>query len=101
MPVTGDRLVDTAMLSNLGSMDEPPTFGPGVGATVEAWFSPPARMPLGLTVGAVTVGGRLHLSFRYRRRLFDAHAAGRFADRFVAELTGLLDLVEGTTTLAA
>jgi NRPS condensation-like uncharacterized protein len=98
IPVTGDRLVDTAMLSNLGPMDQPPSFGPGVGRAVEAWFSPPARMPLGLTVGAVTLGGRLHLSFRYRRRLFDDHAAGRFADRFVAELT---QLVDGVTALAS
>ena len=29
IPLTGDRLVDTAMLSNLGPMDQPPSFGPG------------------------------------------------------------------------
>ena len=91
MPVTGDRLVDTAMLSNLGPLPEPPSFGPDAGDTVDVWFSPPGRMPLGLTVGALTVGGRLHLAFRYRHRLFDADAARRFADRYLAELDRFLE----------
>ena len=86
MPLTGNRLVDTAMLSNIGQVVEPPSFGPDAGRTVDVWFSPPGRMPLGLTLGAVTVDGRLHLSFRYRHRLFGPAAARAFADRYVAEL---------------
>ncbi len=86
LPLTGNRLVDTAMLSNLGKLDELPSFGPDAGSTVEVWFSPPARMPLGLAIGAVTADGRLHLAFRYRHRLFDADAARRFADGYLAEL---------------
>jgi NRPS condensation-like uncharacterized protein len=85
LPLTGNRLVDTAMLSNLGEL-EPPSFGPDAGSTVEVWFSPPARMPLGLAIGALTAAGRLHLAFRYRHRLFDADAARRFADTYLAEL---------------
>lgn len=91
LPLGGNRLVDTAMLSNLGLVADAPSFGADAGPTVEAWFSPPARMPLGLTVGAVTVDGRLHLSFRYRHRLFDARAAGLFADGFLAQLTAIVD----------
>lgn len=87
----GDRLVDTAMLSNLGRLRDPPSFGPEAGRTIEAWFSPPARMPLGLSVGALTIEDRLHLAFRYRHRQFHAPAAGHFADTFVAELVGLID----------
>jgi len=86
MPLTGNRLVDTAMLSNIGHVAEPPSFGPDAGRTVDLWFSPPGRMPLGLTLGVVTVGGRLHLSFRYRHRLFGPDAARQFVDRYVAEL---------------
>lgn len=86
LPLTGNRLVDTSMLSNLGKLDEPPSFGPDAGSTVEVWFSPPARMPLGLAIGAVTAAGRLHLAFRYRHRQFDADAARRFADGYLAEL---------------
>jgi NRPS condensation-like uncharacterized protein len=91
LPLGGNRLVDTAMLSNLGRLGDPPSFGPEAGPTVEAWFSPPARMPLGLAVGAVTVEERLHLVFRYRRRQFDAQAAAVFADTFVAQLLDLVD----------
>ncbi|MEA2932249.1 MAG: hypothetical protein QOI56_1034 [Actinomycetota bacterium] len=86
MPLTGNRLVDTAMLSNLGQLADPPSFGADAGEVTEVWFSPPARMPLGLSVGAVTANGRLHLVFRYRHRLFDDRSAARFADRYLAEL---------------
>ncbi len=86
MPLTGNRLVDTAMLSNIGHIPDPPSFGSDGGRTVDVWFSPPGRMPLGLTVGAVTVDKRLHLSFRYRHRLFGPDAARGFADRYLAEL---------------
>jgi len=91
LPLTGNRLVDTAMLCDLGNLAQPLSFGPDAGDTVEVWFSPPARMPLGLAVGGVTAGGRLHLSFRYRRRLLDGEATGRLVDRFLSELAALLE----------
>jgi NRPS condensation-like uncharacterized protein len=87
--LTGNRLVDTAMLSNLGRMDELPSFGPDAGRTVGLLFSPPCRMPLGVAVGAVTAGGRLHLVFRHRHPLMSADAARRFADRYVSALGAL------------
>ena len=90
LPLTGNRLIDTAMVSNLGDVQEPPPFGDDAGDTVEMWFSPPARMPLGLSVGAVMLAGRLHLSFRYRHRLFGDEATQRFADGYVAELEALI-----------
>ncbi len=86
LPLTGNRLVDTAMLSNLGRVDMPPFGEAGAGQVDELWFSPPARMPLGLTIGAATVGGRLHLVLRYRNRQFDHAAAVRFADLYVRTL---------------
>jgi NRPS condensation-like uncharacterized protein len=102
LPVTGNRLIDTAMLSNMGRVSDPPSFGPPArsegppgplesGDAVELWFSPPARMPLGLSIGAVTVAGRCHLTFRYRHRLFGSDAARRFADNFRQELDGLVN----------
>ena len=93
LPLTGNRLVDTAMLCDLGRMPQPLSFGPDAGDTLEVWFSPPARMPLGMAVGATTSGDRLHLSFRYRRRLLGAEAAGRFVDQFTSELDALLEPV--------
>ncbi|HVF14163.1 MAG TPA: condensation domain-containing protein [Acidimicrobiales bacterium] len=86
MPLTGNRLVDTAMLSNLGPLTDLPSFGPDAGEVTEVWFSPPARMPLGLSIGAVTVVDRLHLVFRYRHRLFDDRSARSFAGSYLAEL---------------
>jgi NRPS condensation-like uncharacterized protein len=85
-PLTGNRLVDTALLTNLGQVDEPPSFGPEAGETTEVWFSAPSRAPLSLCVGAVTLSGRLHLVLRYPRRLFGADAARRFADCYLAQI---------------
>ena len=87
-PVTRNRLVDTALLANLGWQDEVPSFGNGAGETVHVWFSLPARAPLTLCVGVVTVAGQLHLVLRYSRRLFSDSSARRFADRFVTEIAG-------------
>ena len=85
-PLSGNRLVDTAMLSHLGRLEKPPAFGPAAGETRELWFSVPARAPLALCVGTVTLGGCLHLTFRYPRRLFSPDAARRFADCYLANL---------------
>ena len=86
MSFAGGRLADTALLSNLGRVDDPPTFGGDAGDTVAMWFSAPARMPLGLSVGAVTVAGALHLSYRYRHPQFDDDAAARFAQCHTAAI---------------
>lgn len=85
LTATGNRLVDTAILSNLGKLDAP-DFGPDAGETMECWFSAPTRMPCGLSVGAVTLNKRLHLSFRYHRSLLSDEAARRFAHRFLVDL---------------
>jgi NRPS condensation-like uncharacterized protein len=85
-PLTRHGLVDTAMLANLGPVADPPWFGPEAGETADVWFSLPARAPQALCVGAVTVGGRLHLTFRYPHRLFDREAAARFAACYVAQI---------------
>ncbi|MGI8984534.1 MAG: condensation domain-containing protein [Acidimicrobiales bacterium] len=90
--MTGNRLVDTAVLSNLGAVDtdDLPRFGREAGDVVGLWFSAPARMPCGLSLGAVTAAGALHLAFRYRYPLWGPAAAADFADRFLTEL-GVLE----------
>lgn len=85
-PALTSRFVDTALLSNLGAVDEPPSFGAGHGDTVQMAFSAPARMPLGLSIGAVTVAGRLHLAFRYRHPQFGPAAARHFAACYAEQL---------------
>ncbi len=80
-----ERVIPTAILSNLGRLDEDLDFGHELPAR-EVWFSPPTRMPMGLAVGAVTAAGRLHLVFRYRHPLFSPADVARFADRYVTAL---------------
>lgn len=91
-PLTARHQVDTALLCDLGRLDEAPSFGPGAGETAELWFSIPARSPLNLCLGAVTVGGRLHLTLRYPHRLFGADAARRFADCYLGHLRSVADV---------
>ncbi len=90
-PVTNNHMVDTAMLCNLGSLREPPCFGADAGDTVELWFSAPIRSPLSLSIGAVTIGERLHLAFRYPHRLLGPQAARRFAECYVAHVRRVAD----------
>jgi NRPS condensation-like uncharacterized protein len=80
----GPLLCDTSLLSNLGVAAEPINFGNAPATGV--WFSTSAHMPRGLSVGAVTIGGNLHLCLRYRRALFSEPAAARFGDGYAAAL---------------
>lgn len=82
-PLTGNRLVDTVLFANLGVVDDPPSFGPEAGELVEMWASVPARMPVGLSIGALTAAGQLHISLRYPRKLFGPDGARRFAECYV------------------
>jgi len=85
-PLTGNRLVDTAMLANLGWLDDPPSFGADAGETLDVWFSIPARVPRCLCIGAVTVSRQLHLVIRYPHRLFSPEAASRFGDCYLGQI---------------
>ena len=85
LPLTANHLLDSAVLSYVGRL-EAPSFGHRAGAASEVWLSTPARMPLGLSVGAATVSGRLHLTFRYPHRLFAPEAARRFAQCYLAQI---------------
>jgi len=84
-PLTRNRFVDTALFADLGWLDHPPSFGDGLDV-VDVWFSTPARTPDCLCIGAVTVAGRLHLTFRYPLRLFSQESARRFADVYLAQI---------------
>jgi len=87
--VLGQRTRRNAVLTYFGKIDrEVPDFGPDPGALVEVWGSPPTGL-LGLGLGANIFRGRLHMALRYRRSLFDEHAAGRFMDILLDRLTEL------------
>jgi NRPS condensation-like uncharacterized protein len=87
IPLTGNLVVDTAVLSNLGRLPPSPSFG-DAGAVTAVWFSPPGRMPLGASLGAATLDGRLFLTLRYRHALFDANAAADFLTMLTQVLSG-------------
>jgi arabinofuranan 3-O-arabinosyltransferase len=83
----GRRAAGTSLLSNLGNITSPPRFESLTPARM--WFSTSAHMPRGLSVGAITVEGRLQICFRYRRALLDDAAASEFAAEYAAVLTSL------------
>lgn len=71
IPLTGNVVVDTAVLSNLGKLDELP-------GVTRVGFSPPGRMPLGASFGVATLGDQMWVTLRYRHALFDAESAAKF-----------------------
>lgn len=77
IPLSGNLVVDTAVLSNLGRVQGVPTLGEA-GAVQELWFSPPGRMPLGASFGVASLEGRLFLTLRYRHAQFSPSAAAEF-----------------------
>jgi NRPS condensation-like uncharacterized protein len=82
--LAGDRFVDTAMLSNLGRIPEPPSFA--ASGSPELWFSPPCDPSCSVAIGVATSGQRLALVTRYRDDQFDADAAEEFTDLLIAQV---------------
>jgi NRPS condensation-like uncharacterized protein len=76
--LTGNRWVDTTVLSNLGRLEPIGRLDDEAGAVRSIWFSPPGRMPLGASFGAATYEDTLFLTLRYCHALFDAAAARAF-----------------------
>jgi NRPS condensation-like uncharacterized protein len=85
--LTGSRLLDTAMLSNLGRLEAVPELGGEAGSVRRVWFSPPGRMPMGASLGVATHGNQMFLSLRYRHALFDASGAAAFGALLLDVLT--------------
>lgn len=83
-----ERFADTAVLSNLGRVA--PLAGLADDIAPQLWFSPPARMPVGVAVGVLTIEASLHLVFRYSTTLLSEEAGSRFADHFKSSLDTLL-----------
>jgi hypothetical protein len=102
---TGPLICDTAMLTNLGRVPDPPDFGQA--GEITMGFSGPAQMPRGLSVGVVTAGGRMQLGIRYNRALLDDDAAARFGTTLLSTLDEITQLagtasgaIEATATTA-
>ncbi|MGN6796273.1 MAG: hypothetical protein ACTHJW_28120 [Streptosporangiaceae bacterium] len=74
--IAGPFLCDTSLVSNLGVVE---TLTFGATPATQVWFSTSAHMPRGLSLGAVTAGEALRLTFRYRRALMSGADAAEFA----------------------
>ena len=87
IPLTGDMVVDSAVLSNLGRLQGVPHLGSEAGAVRAVWFSPPGRMPLGTSLGVATLGEELFITLRYRHALLAPQAAAEFGALYRELLT--------------
>ncbi len=87
VPTLGSNHVQTSWLSNLGRLAVSPVMG-GAGRVQAIHFSPPAHMPMGVSVGVASLEDRMMLTLRYRRAVFDEAAARDFADLYRATLLG-------------
>jgi NRPS condensation-like uncharacterized protein len=80
------RLANTATLSNLGVLPAAPEGG-DAGQVMQLFFSAPAPMPGGLSLGAASMDDRLFLSLRYNKALFDAKLAHEFMGVLLREMS--------------
>jgi NRPS condensation-like uncharacterized protein len=87
-----ESVVPTTLLSNLGVMEHDLDLGRGVGPPTQVWFSPPAKMPLGLAVGAVTAIEQLHVTFRVRHPLLGRESLACFAAAYESALDTIIDV---------
>ncbi len=87
LPMVRKSLVETTWLSNLGRLAEAPDMG-DAGRVQELFFSPPAPLPMGVSLGVASVGDRLFLTLRYRKALLDQGMAEDFA-RMLREQLGV------------
>lgn len=81
LPLVRRNLVETTWLSNLGRLAEAPDMG-DAGTVKALFFSPPAPLPMGVSLGVACVGDQLFLTLRYRKALFDQDMAEQFAGMF-------------------
>jgi NRPS condensation-like uncharacterized protein len=80
----GHRLVDCAVLSNLGRVPEPtPRLGDEPG---EIWFSPPTLSMIPVGVGVVTSEGTARVVLRHLLSHLGRKAGQDFADTYVEKL---------------
>lgn len=85
LPLVRKSLVETTWLSNLGRLAEAPDMG-DAGVVKSLFFSPPAPMPMGVSLGVASMGDSLFMTLRYRKSLFTPAMAATFAQLLKAEL---------------
>ncbi len=77
-PTLGRNLVESTWVSNIGRLGEAPSMG-DAGKVTSLYFSPPAPVPMGMSLGIASMESCMYLSYRYRRAVLDGPAAKDFA----------------------
>jgi NRPS condensation-like uncharacterized protein len=85
LSLTGGRLVDSAVVSNLGKPAQVPSFTGQPPS--DLYFTPPYWSAAAVAVGVITSSDSLHLGVRHRLQTLDAAAGRRFTDLLVSCLT--------------
>ena len=85
LTLTGDRFVDTAVVSNLGRPATVPSFTDDEAPALR--FTPPCWSAASISLGAVSSGDTLHLGLRHRLSTLDRDAGRRFAELVTQVLT--------------
>ncbi|WP_067654362.1 hypothetical protein [Nocardia harenae] len=81
-PLAAARVLDTAILTNLGVLPALPAPGGAAGTVAGLWFSSPLRLPTGISLGVVTLGAEMFACLCYQRARFDAAGAAEFSELF-------------------
>jgi NRPS condensation-like uncharacterized protein len=96
--VAGPLVCDTAMLTNIGNVPDPPDVGSGAPVTMA--LSGPAQMPRGLSLAVVTAAGQPMLGFRYNRALLSDAAAQQFVKEYMRTLEALTEVAGNADALS-
>src|SRR5690625_1160758 len=83
LPLTGGRLTGTAVV---GTLEPLPRLRNDVLTIKEWFFSPPCKMPTGVSLGAMVYDHRLHLALRYHQQQFTQEDAWAFAEKLLDAL---------------
>jgi len=84
----GGRLVDAAVLSNLGRVPEIPSFDDGEAG--EVYFSPPTLSMIPVGIGVATSDGTIRVVLRHKLTHLGREAGREFADLYVEKLNEIV-----------
>lgn len=86
----GQRLWDTAMLTNVGKIPVMPSLS-GEDGEERPWFTPPIWEGTPVGIGVATYGGQVTFTFRHRREVLGQDAAEQFSDYFLDGIAEAID----------
>ncbi|MFB6178643.1 MAG: condensation domain-containing protein [Halorientalis sp.] len=89
----GQRLWDTAMLTNMGKIPMMPSLS-GEGGKERPWFTPPIWDGTPVGIGVATYGDQVTFTMRHQRDVLGQDAAERFSDAFLDGIEAAIDAAD-------